>query len=318
LRELIESCASLYHGRAEAKGIEMMTDLSELEDIMVGDPIRIRQILTNLVSNAVKFTHAGTVVIRCRQLSETQATHLVRISVSDTGIGIAEEEISELFQPFVQADGSTSRSFGGTGLGLSISKKLAALMDGGISCDSKKGTGSNFHVDLPLKKSHNAMTQKIPPSSDKKETIPKPLGPQSESTDSLKILVAEDNPVNRQVAGRFLKRLGYDADFAINGAEALRKLRSEVDYAMIFMDCQMPVMDGYDATRAIREGHGGNENRSIFISAMTANAMQGDRKKCLDAGMDAYISKPISINELRDIVNICRRSRTDNNSLEAV
>ncbi|MEM1222485.1 MAG: ATP-binding protein, partial [Verrucomicrobiota bacterium] len=318
LEELIESCAYLYQEQAEAKGIDLMTDFCDLPDITIGDPIRIRQILTNLVSNAVKFTHAGKVTIRCRQLTETHSNHLIRISVSDTGIGIAEEEISELFQPFVQADGSTSRSFGGTGLGLSISKKLTALMGGDISCDSKKGNGSNFHVNLPLKKNHNTMVPKTKPSSEKKEAIPKTLCSQSESSDSPKILVAEDNPVNRQVAGRFLKRLGCEAEFAINGAEALKKLKSGGNYDMIFMDCQMPVMDGYDATRAIREGHGGTENTSIFISAMTANAMQGDRKKCLDAGMDAYISKPISLNELQDIVNICRRSKTDNNSLEAV
>ncbi|MEM8867103.1 MAG: ATP-binding protein [Verrucomicrobiota bacterium] len=317
--ELLESCISLYLGKAEGKSIELISNICKLPEIMIGDSIRIRQIVTNLISNAVKFTHKGSVTISCQCVEETISEIRLQISISDTGIGIAEEEVNSLFQPFVQADGSTSRSFGGTGLGLSISKKLTGLMHGEIRCESSINKGSTFYVTLPLKKEEQTfmISQMIPES---KITPREQMEPTCQNTDCCEkpsILVAEDNAVNRQVAMRFLTRLGCDVDFAFNGAEAVEKLKVR-SYDMVFMDCQMPVMDGYSATRAIRKGHAGAHNRSIFISAMTANAMQGDRKKCLNAGMDAYISKPISMNELRGILASCRENVADNNTLEAI
>jgi len=303
--ELIDSCTFLYKERARAKGIELEQRGDALPGELFGDAVRIRQILTNLISNAVKFTNQGVVTVETKFVRETKNRTGLKIAIRDTGIGISEAELKNLFQPFVQADGSTSRSFGGTGLGLSISRRLARLMGGEVSCRSQKGVGSTFILTLPLVDAPD----KEPPPKPKPAAVDPPPAPSIEPAapasccgkESLAVLVAEDNKVNQKVAMRFLQRLGCEVTFAGNGREAVRILK-DGRFDMVFMDCQMPEMDGFEATRRIRRGEAGEDHKEIFISAMTANAMQGDREKCLSAGMNSYIAKPLRKDNFSEVI----------------
>lgn len=303
LDDLLKSCAMLYQERSRSKNIELTHTLGDLPDGLIGDKVRVRQIVNNLVSNAVKFTKAGSVSITSEIVSEEAEACLICISIRDTGIGIEKENLSALFKPFVQADGSTSRNFGGTGLGLSISRKLANLMGGEVDCESTLGKGSVFRITIPFRKS--AVTEASPePRQMEPDTWADTCCSDACQNSQIKVLVAEDNAVNRMVAQRFLQNLECEVSFAENGAEAIDMLKVN-NYDLIFMDCQMPIMDGYTATRLIRKGVCGATKAGIFISAMTANAMQGDRQKCLDSGMDAYIAKPMRLADLQAVISQC-------------
>jgi signal transduction histidine kinase/CheY-like chemotaxis protein len=251
-----------------------------------GDPAHLRQVLLNLVSNAVKFTAKGSVVVRVSQHGEAGTEARVRFSVEDTGIGIAPEGRARLFQAFTQADASTTRRFGGTGLGLAISQQLVEAMGGHIDVDSDEGRGSCFHFALPL------------------PTVPAPEPPTPAIAESaaeapvscLRVLLVEDNAVNLRVASLLVERHGHTCDRASNGVEALAAL-ARAHYDVVLMDCQMPEMDGYEATRELRRREL-EQGRHTPVIALTASAFREDRARCLDAGMDDVVTKPIDTKAL--------------------
>ncbi len=310
LRQSVESTLELLGPRAKSKQLDLRADVAaDVPRLVSGDPGRLRQVLLNLVGNAIKFTSAGFVLVRVsRSTRGTRAPQggppeaCLRIAVVDTGIGLGQDAVQRLFQPFVQADNSTTRKFGGTGLGLAICKQLVELMGGRIGVDSVPGHGSTFWFILPL------------PEVSPVGTTPAPrlLAPGS-GGEPLRVLVAEDNVVNQRVAQLHLQKLGHHADLAANGIEALSALE-RMPYDLILMDCQMPELDGYETTRRLR-AH--SAQRSIVVIAMTANAMQGDRELCLSAGMDDYVSKPMRVHELQAAIDR-HRATMKRNRLTAV
>lgn len=447
LRSCLEEVADLFAPTAHAKGLELAVLMPpEVPRYLRGDASRLRQILNNLVSNAIKFTHQGEVVIQAELMQETTTHVQLRLSVRDTGIGIPKEAQAKLFQPFTQVDASTTRKYGGTGLGLAICKQLTELMGGKIFLESEEGRGSTFSVELTLErqpyaqqlaqpsarvpvdlqgkrllvvddnatnrkilrcqatawgmvveeaenayqamdklrqavregrpfplavldmqmpevdgetlgrwikadpqlaetqlvmmtslglgehsrraaeigfaaylvkpvkqsrlqealvmalsKSSGLATSLLSMSTAASQSAPSPSRPQQ----SLRILLAEDNPVNQKVALRQLQSLGYLADVVANGQEVL-DLLEQVKYDLVFMDCQMPVMDGYEATRRLRQRERGSGHHTVVI-ALTANAMHEDRERCLQAGMDDYLSKPVLKEDLERVINYWSR-----------
>jgi two-component system, sensor histidine kinase and response regulator len=300
LRETVRNSIALLIPRAHAQDIVLTYSIDEsIGEELSGDPSRLRQILLNLLGNAVKFTKKGAVSLEVARVDETDEEISLRFSVHDTGIGISEEAQKNLFQSFTQADASTTRKFGGTGLGLAISRKLVELMGGSISITSSLGKGSTFSFTLQLTKQlestplvDGAITPLKSPS--RNETILAVVVP-----NSIRIILAEDNKINQLVGSLQLKRLGYDnVHVASTGIETLEMWRRDTR-GIILMDCQMPEMDGYEATRRIRELETEEDIPHTRIIAMTANAMQGDRELCLAAGMDDYISKPVDAEELK-------------------
>ena len=290
----LEMCArdvvTLLSTQARTRGIALALDWEDgTPKRVVGDPCRVRQVLVNLVGNAVKFTAEGSVTLRLRcHPRETGGVEL-ECRVIDTGIGISPAQVQNLFSLFTQADASTTRKHGGTGLGLAISKRLVELMGGTLSVDSEEGKGSTFWFRIPLGL----------------DSFPAPALPSGASTQALltsmaggaNVLLVEDNEVNQKVAARILERLGCRVAIASNGREALERC-AERSFDAVFMDCQMPELDGYDATRALRERERARHTR-VPIVAMTAHALAGDREKCLEAGMDDYVTKPLRVEELR-------------------
>ncbi|WAT15404.1 ATP-binding protein [Xanthomonas fragariae] len=427
LRELLDGVVQLLQRTAEGRQLRLSLEIEPSVRLLVrGDPIRLRQVLGNLIGNAIKFTERGSVDILLRRLGETRAQHLLRFQVRDTGIGIAPDQQARLFRSFAQADASTTRLYGGTGLGLAICKRIIDLMGGRIGVESKPGRGATFWFEIPLLKvigdlqqttgidaarvmvissdarlsqrlkrlldswgvSHVLMetTQEalerarrhsdtegfrcviadhdtlrysaravhralarpedisgsrliwlygeepipaelqdnatlvprqspdetlralvLPPDPKPahaaaldSEAIPDPLPPPMANPRDVRILLAEDNPVNLLVAQKLLAFLGFEADTATDGEAALSGMAS-TRYDMVFMDCQMPVLDGYAATRCWRAMETESGRRPVPIVAMTANAMAGDRERCLAAGMDDYLSKPVA----REQLNAC-------------
>ena len=275
---------------AREKGLELSARLNpEIERLHTGDAGRLRQILTNLIGNAIKFTHRGSILLHVQQDSADQESTTLRFLVSDTGIGIATDKQKEVFAPFTQADSSTTRRFGGTGLGLAICRQLAELMRGEIGVESREGSGSTFWFTVVLKKV--AAVTDIPPLPLVTAAAALPFIP------DLPLLVAEDDPTNQVLIQAILNRYGYRVDMVADGGAALQLL-AERDYALVLMDCMMPVMNGYETTAAIRDPASRVRNHAIPIIALTANAMYQDRDQCLAAGMDDYLSKPLKLVEL--------------------
>ncbi|MDQ8193331.1 ATP-binding protein [Coraliomargarita sp. SDUM461004] len=313
MHELLKSCMLLYQERSRSKNIELNLTTCELPQKLIGDTVRVRQIINNLISNAIKFTQKGSICLSSEIICDKSDEVHICIRIRDTGIGIDPANLINLFKPFVQADGSTSRNFGGTGLGLSISRKLANLMGGEVTCQSVLGQGSVFSVTIPFRK--RISDYAVPQTGTHAAPTPQACAPitwvescnQASPPDlALQVLVVEDNAVNRNVAQHFLKKLKCTVHFAEDGSIAIEKLKANA-YNIIFMDCQMPVMDGYTATRLIRKGASGENKAHIFISAMTAHAMQGDHQKCLDAGMNAYVTKPMRLADLRRVIDEYRQ-----------
>ena len=253
----------------------------------MGDAGRIRQILLNLVDNAVKFTERGQVVVAVECLQSDAQQARVRITVRDTGPGISDEDRARLFQRFSRLDTSNTRKVGGTGLGLAISQKLAELMGGNLDMHSTPGEGSTFWLELPLSLAGAS-------ESEFAETVEPAEGNTAQY--SSRVLVVEDNLVNQKVAALMLGRLGCQVDVAADGRRAV-EMFADSAYDLVFMDCLMPVMDGFEATNAIRQLEGSKAGRTPIV-AMTANAKAGDREECLAAGMSDYITKPIQQSEL--------------------
>ena len=295
------------------KGLEMDCIVQQqVPRHLRGDPGRLRQILVNLGSNAVKFTASGRISIRICLESEDEKKVRVRFSVSDTGIGIPEDRQDILFTPFGQVDGSTTRKFGGTGLGLIISKNLAELMGGRIGVVSEVGKGSTFWFTAVFDKQS---AKKSPSNGIAAEvaTLAQIVGIEpagkiqcmrdaSEINEQkIRILVAEDNPVNQKVAKIMLRKMGFRADVVANGKEAIDVLKT-CPYDLVLMDCQMPEIDGYEATRRIRQDGSKSLDPRIPIIAMTASVMQSDRERCIQAGMNDFIGKPVQQRELADMI----------------
>lgn len=306
LCEEVGEVVSLLKSRAQEKGVELTLHVQEgLPRSVMGDGLRVRQIITNLAGNAIKFTSKGSVRVDVgfKDRSADQAHFIIR--VEDTGIGIPQNKLSCLFQKFSQVDASSTRRFGGTGLGLAISRELAEMMGGTIKVESTPGKGSVFTLDLPLKIAREEIERKHPV-----EHRPTPA-PQTASDTSrpIRVLLAEDNPINQRVAMLYLQKLGCHVDAANCGGEALERTLS-TDYDAIFMDCSMPGMDGYETTAAIRTREQGT-GRRVCIVAMTAHAMSGDREHCLEAGMDDYMAKPIDFDKLRQFVQRLHSAKTN-------
>ena len=300
LSGLIEGVAGTFRQQAIIKGLALDIEIDAgSDDALVGDPTRVRQVLFNLLGNALKFTERGRITLHAGTTPLGHGLAQVAISVSDTGIGLSEEQRARLFQPFAQADSSTTRRFGGTGLGLSIVRRLAQLMKGDITVESRQGGGSTFTVQLVL--------QAAPadsPLNTMLRTLSRPVRPVAinRSKARPRILVADDHPVNREVLVRQLELLGVSADTTNDGVEALEAwAASEGRYAAVLADIHMPRMDGHELSRQIRaaEAKRGAAGARTPIVAVTANAMKGEDERCLAAGMDAYLAKPVNMDQLR-------------------
>ena len=253
-----------------------------------------------MTGNAIKFTSQGEVVIRVRLVSESAGGIRLRFAVRDTGIGIPADKVGGLFTMFTQADPSITRTYGGTGLGLAISKQLAEMMGGEIGVQSEEGKGSEFWFTVRLAQSQPDKTLRPAGNSKKKPpgaAVANPPPDFALQQGHARILVAEDNVINQQVSVGILKKLGLRADVAANGLEAVKALES-IPYDLVLMDVQMPGMDGFQATRKIRDPQSDVLNHQVIIIAMTAHALQGDREKCLAAGMNDYVTKPVEVSAL--------------------
>ncbi|HLO63839.1 MAG TPA: response regulator [Azonexus sp.] len=289
LAGILDSVVSLYASVAGNKHLRLYWAADgEIPDHLVGDPVRIQQVLNNLVSNAIKFTEHGEIAIRVGCQPEPDGRHWrVRLMVSDTGIGIPPDKQTTIFDPFAQAEEWTTRKYGGTGLGLSIVDRLVRLMHGSIQLDSTPGQGSRFVIDIVLERSEGGQ--------------PEAAGLDQEharrTLAGKRILLVEDTPVNQKIAEKLLQRYGCQVIIAGNGVHALAAADSQ-EFDLVLMDVQMPEMDGLEATRRLRRREGERALPRCPIIAMTANAMQDDRDQCLAAGMDDFIAKPFRADEL--------------------
>ena len=269
--------------KAQQKGIDLRSDLECQPPILRGDPLRFRQILLNLLSNAVKFTERGSVELRLRGSAGEGGRVVLNLEVADTGTGIPPDKLPLIFEKFTQADGSITRRYGGTGLGLAITRRLVELHSGGIHAESELGKGSTFHVTLEYEAAKEGQIVVPLPALDGNMPV------REKAATCVPILVVEDNTVNQKVVAAILRKRGYLVEIASNGQEALDMLARSV-YGLVLMDLQMPVMDGLEATQRLRRDP---RWRDLPVVAMTAHAMTGDRERCLDAGMNGYISKPV-------------------------
>ncbi len=277
--------ASMLFERAAAKKLLLQVETQPLPRPLVGDATRIQQALLNYAANAIKFTEHGTITLRAMPLEETPDSLLVRFEVEDQGIGIAPEALPRLFSAFEQADNSTTRKYGGTGLGLAITRKLAQAMDGDAGVDSRLGVGSTFWFTVRLKRGSRSQVQEAPVANDSAESLMVTQYP------GRHILLVEDEPVNREIAVLLLEEAGQRVDTANDGWEAVKQAGSN-RYDLILMDMQMPRMNGLEATQAIRRLNNGSSK--VPIIAMTANAFAEDRARCMEAGMNDFLSKPMS------------------------
>lgn len=289
LRSLVNSTVSIVEFAAKAKGLNVIVEIpSRIPDFLIGDPLRIRQILLNLLNNAVKFSEKGSIYLRITEAVDSQSALRLTFEVADEGIGMDSVTQNRLFSAFVQGDQSTTREYGGTGLGLVITKQLVELMRGRIVVQSEEGKGTTFRFQINLK------TAKYQADAAKIVT-----GIPADVKVHANIIIAEDNLTNQRVIEAMFKKFGARIHIVENGEELIAALREKPNhYDLILMDCQMPKVDGYEATKRIRAGDAGVESKDVPIIAVTANAIKGDLERCLEVGMNDYMAKPISATDL--------------------
>jgi signal transduction histidine kinase len=293
IRAVVDECIKAHQPRTIQNRTELRSDISpDVPQKIVGDPLRIRQILSNLISNAVKFTQAGSVDVQVDSGFSGKGEFCLEFKVTDSGTGIPADKLALIFDKFTQADGSVSRKYGGTGLGLAITRKLVELHGGEIEVESEIGLGTTFVVKLKCEiaidePGTGKFVERLPAAADAALSI-------------FRILVVEDNQVNQKVVTTVLRKRGYTIELAGDGTEALSKLENSAVFDLILMDVQMPVLDGLEATRLIRKDP---RWKGLPIVAMTAHAMSGDMERCLEAGMNGYISKPVHPSQLLETVD---------------
>jgi len=296
LEQMLRHCLAPLRVRAHTKGLQLLSQSSgTLLTHLVGDPNRLRQVLNNLVGNAIKFTAHGAITVGWECQPETPQRF--RFWVSDTGIGIPQEKQASVFEAFTQADNSTTRTYGGTGLGLTISSTLVHLLGGDIHLESVVGQGSTFAFTLPFKPGRPLLATPAAPAP----TQPPALAARSAAAAGLQVLLVEDHPINQKLAISLIERAGHHVTLAHNGQEGVQAAAQQ-RFDMVFMDMQMPVMDGLQATRAIRAHEQAHQLARVPIVAMTANAMPSDRQACADAGMDGFLAKPFQAAQLRELL----------------
>src|SRR3984957_2652944 len=300
LQSTIAETTSLFALQARAKGLEFVSALAPgLPENALGDAGRLRQVLTNLLGNAIKFTERGQVGLKAEIAGQTREEIQLKFTVHDSGIGIPSDEQGRLFDAFTQVDESNTRKYGGTGLGLAISKQLVELLGGEIGLESAPGKGSRFWFTASFGKSTRpTATPRVLAAKSQTGTAQRAAASPIDA--SMRILLAEDNEINQRITLRLLQKLGLSADAVVNGREAVKALEKR-KYDLVLMDCQMPDMDGFEATAVIRRREAGSGHQTIC--ALTANAMDGDRERCLAAGMDDYISKPVGLEKLREALD---------------
>jgi len=323
LRAIVDQVAAIHRRDPKASDLELVATCDPAcERGYAGDRLRIEQILHNLVSNAVKFTHHGRI-----DVSASIADGVIVLEVRDTGVGIPADALRKIFEPYRQVDGSTTRRYGGTGLGLALCERLVALMHGSIAVESAVGIGSRFRVRLPLRAAAPGSEEALPATRVKATAEPHDASRARPASDSdadavretprlaeertpclRRALLAEDNPINKLVFEKMARKLGCELVCVPDGASAVAAWEHE-RFDCVFMDCQMPVMDGLQATTEIRRREG--PERSTYIIAVTANATQEDRQRCLEVGMDDFLAKPIELESLRTALGVARRHRTN-------
>jgi CheY-like chemotaxis protein len=301
LRQCISDTVTFLHVAAKEKHLELNWSADDnVPDDLVADPGRIRQILTNLVGNAIKFTQRGRIDVHVALEADDDDAATLHFRVSDTGIGIHSEKLDTIFDSFTQADSSTTRKYGGTGLGLAICSELTHMMHGRIWAESTLGLGSTFHFTLRLRKR---------PHTAGRTTPTPPRTPDTPAFHALSVLVAEDNPINQKVITRLLEREGHTVTLADNGKHVLDHLHAGLNPDVILMDINMPEMDGLEATAVIRQQEKGTARR-LPIIALTASALKEDRSMCLQKGMDDFIPKPIEVHALHAALERVMRRHT--------
>jgi len=307
LRSVAEDCVRAQSAKAQQKAIELRYEYVGQVINVTGDPLRLRQIVANLLSNAIKFTEKGWVTVRQSVSVDAAEKVTMTLDVADTGAGIPADKVPLIFEKFTQADSSISRKYGGTGLGLAITKRLVELQGGQIRVESRVGRGSTFTVEIPFETAP-AGEPTVEPRLEQRTVAP--------ATKQARLLLVEDNAVNQRVVLAMLRKKDYKIDVANNGQEGLEKLeRAAEPYNLILMDVQMPILDGLETTRAIRRNAKWNH---LPIIAMTAHAMIGDRERCLQAGMNAYISKPVQQTSLIAVIEQYLASGTEMSTTQQV
>ncbi len=294
-RKVLDAALETQIMRCVQKGLELRLEVAkDLPEQLYGDPVRIRQVLTNLVDNAVKFTDEGRVDLLLTAKEQNKGHWVLHFEVKDTGIGLSEQAMDQVFAPYIQADEQISTHFGGTGLGLSISQQLVRVMGGDLGVESELGLGSKFWFNVKCEARRDKEDTVDHSENDYRELMARNL-PRTGS-----VLIVEDNRINQMLISTFLDKFGHTSEIADSGAKALKAVQQR-DFDVILMDIKMPGMDGMETTRQIRRGKG--NARTVPIIALTANALNGDKENYLDAGMDAYLTKPIIAAELYRVID---------------
>jgi|GEM_PF-5198573 len=308
LRTVIKETMQILALQAEGKSLQLSWLVEPDVPLQLrGDPGRLAQIIRNIVGNGIKFTRQGSVAVHVSLEDDGAQQVTLQFAITDTGIGIPPEYLGRIFTPFVQVDGSSTRKYSGTGLGLAISSQLAELMGGAIDVASSAGSGSTFRITLPFERQAQGAD-----AEQGNESLPVFLGQQNAGAPQrARILLAEDHTTNRRVIRMMLNKLGYEADAVANGLDAVKALET-VPYDLVLMDCQMPEMNGYDATAVIRDPESDVLDHATPVIALTANAMAGEREKCIEAGMNDYLSKPVLVQDLEAVLSKWLESRETN------
>jgi len=311
---LVEDVLLTFAANAEAKGLGLQYSIAEnVPETLIGDDLRLRQILANLVGNAIKFTDHGDVAVDVMAVGQSAKSTNLRFKVTDSGMGIPDEQLATLFEPFTQADSSSTRKHSGTGLGLAISKNLVKLMDGEIWAESQVGKGSIFRFVINLATSTQTLPKERRDQDRQRTSAFKLIDEISEKPANAAVLIVEDNPINQKVARLTFERLGYEVDIAADGIEGVEAAKAKA-YEIICMDIEMPEMDGYQATREIRRLDSASGKACIL--AMTGRAFSEDRERCLECGMDAFLSKPFDLFELKDTLDGLNSDRESESAAE--